>query len=144
MDIVERLAQRIKSEGTPATPATSDASKALVAEFPGLPTIYIELISSVGSADVGGLRLYNTLVDPDELYDDETAMRLDGFLIFADDRQGTCYALDRHGSWRVVAINGVSGTAEGVAPDLASFLRARFGGYVSGGGVAVSVDLMNP
>lgn len=127
MNIVERLVQRIKSENTPATPATVDSCKALAAEFPGLPTIYVDLISSVGSADIGGLRLYDTLVDPDELYDDETAMRLDGLLIFADDRQGTCYALDRHGSWRVVAIDGVSGNADGVAPDLASFLQARFG-----------------
>lgn len=87
MNIVERLVKRIKSENTPATPATRDACKALAAEFPGLPTIYVDLISSVGSADVGGLHLCDTLVDPDEIYDDETAMRLDGLLIFADDRQ---------------------------------------------------------
>jgi hypothetical protein len=78
----------------------------LRAEFPTIPQAYLDLLREFGSGTFGemGYRVYGGLVDPDEIYDPETAEKLKSLMLFGDDYASDTDAFDLANDWEVVHV----------------------------------------
>src|SRR5436853_4756376 len=96
------LAELPASDITPLTDA--DLAK-LVERHPDLPEYLRQLFSVVGVGRiVDGRYMIHGLLDPEEVYDPETASTLNGIVLVGDDFAGTCEAYDTKHGWRFGSI----------------------------------------
>ena len=64
-------------------------------KYPGMPEDLKELYQGLGYGSIGDSRYsVHFLLEPNEIYDDETAEELKGKLIVGDDFAGNCDAFD--------------------------------------------------
>lgn len=89
----------------------------------GLPSFYKAFLQHIGAGSIrGSFQVYGGLVNPDEIYDAEKAKALQGLLLFGDDYQGYCVALDPSRRWKVVEIDDTSNNTEVVAEGFGEFM----------------------
>jgi hypothetical protein len=95
---------------------TASKANAIRKKHPGVPEHYLAFLREVGWGSLGGsLMLYSGLIEPGEVFDAETACRLNGFLFFGDNFSGDMFGFDIHHNWRIVRADhhGILLTHEG-------------------------------
>jgi hypothetical protein len=104
-------------------------------QFPDVPGHYLEFLRHVGWGSLGGnFMLYSGLVEPDEIFDTETAAGLAGVLFFGDNFSGEVVGFDTRDGWRLVGFdNSVSADPDPQeARTLAEFIAERIAYCESG------------
>ncbi|MCP3900170.1 MAG: hypothetical protein GY707_10695 [Desulfobacteraceae bacterium] len=92
MTKIERLKMKVVSEFSDSdlTLATDSEIEKLIAEFPGLPSDYLDLLKTIGYGSYGkmGFSIYGGPLDPDEIFDENTAKELASYIFVGDDYAG--------------------------------------------------------
>jgi hypothetical protein len=79
---------------------------AISRRFPGVPEHYLEFLRHVGWGSLGdNFMLYSGLVEPDEIFDSETAASLPGLVFFGDNFAGEVVGFDTRDAWRLVGFD---------------------------------------
>jgi len=101
MNIDDVVAQiKIREPGTSFIPVENEWIDSVVTRFPGIPEDLRRLYESHGYGSIGDSKyMIQCLLEPDEIYDAETASALDGVLIVGDDFAGHCEAYDAANGW---------------------------------------------
>lgn len=95
-------------------------------EFLGIPDAYLEFLAKVGAGSLGGrLQLYDGLIEPEDLYDPENTVGLEGVMLFADDLQGYCFGFVPGDAWRVVEIDPTTSLCRFVSVSFDEFMTLR-------------------
>jgi hypothetical protein len=72
---------------------------------PGVPDHYLAFLREVGWGSLrSSLMLYSGLIEPGEVFDEETACGLNGLLFFGDDFSGDMVGFDTQNDWRIVRL----------------------------------------
>ena len=91
------------------TPLTEAQLAKLVERYPDLPDHLRQLFTVLGVGSIGQSRyMIYAFMDPDELYDAETARALEGVVLIGDDFAGTSEAYQTRRGWKFGSI-GSSG-----------------------------------
>jgi len=69
--------------------------------------------------------LYNGILEPDDIYDAETAEGLGGLLIFGDDMQGYCFGFDTGNDWAIIEIDPTDMSYRKTFNHFSEFIRDR-------------------
>lgn len=105
---------------------------ALRQQHPDVPDHYLAFLRQVGWGSLGGtFMLYNGLVEPGEIFDPQTAAKLDGLLIFGDNFAGEVVGFDTRQGWRLVGFdNGYHAAPElEQARTVGEFIALRLAKY---------------
>ncbi|WP_309397562.1 SMI1/KNR4 family protein [Cerasicoccus maritimus] len=96
-------------------------------EHQGVPEDYLDFIGEIGSGDIydGGYKIYDGLVKPSSIYDEDTAEDLEGVLFFGDDYQGYCVGFDVNDDWKVVEYDSSLGELDVIAESFSEFIKAK-------------------
>ena len=87
-------------------PVAKPELDAISAEYPGVPEHYLAFLRDVGYGALGGsFMVYGGLVDPADIFDPETAARLEGLVFFGDTLGGTIFGFDMREDWRIVGVD---------------------------------------
>lgn len=74
--------------------------------FPGVPEHYLDFLRHVGWGWLGdNFMLYSGLVEPDEIFDAETAAGLAGLVFLGDNFAGEVVGFDTRDAWRLVGFD---------------------------------------
>lgn len=94
---------------------------------PKLPEDFLSFLSEIGSGEIGqsAYIIYNGFLEPDEIYDEETAEDLESILIFGDDMQGYCSGFDTSNNWVVVEIDPTDMSYEQTHATFSDFIRNK-------------------
>ncbi|MEW9679357.1 SMI1/KNR4 family protein [Pseudomonas sp. TE50-2] len=105
--------------------ATAQVLAALTADHSQVPADYVAFMKELGWGEVGeaAYMLYEGLLTPDQVYDEDDELPLDGILLFGDDMQGYCSGFDTNNGWVVVDIDPVSREANQVADSFSEYIR---------------------
>ena len=97
----------------------------LTADHSQVPADYVAFMKELGWGEVGeaAYMLYEGLLTPDQVYDEDDERPLDGILLFGDDMQGYCSGFDTNNGWVVVDIDPVSREAHQVADSFSEYIR---------------------
>lgn len=118
---LDQLRQTILEEfpDSRLTPVPAEELERLQAMWPEAPADYIEFLRSVGAGTIGNGRfmVYSGLVEPDSIYDAETAGDLDGVILIGDDFAGYCLGYDVKKRWRLGEVDE-SGEFEAEEPGM--------------------------
>jgi len=81
----------------------------------------------LGSGELGesAYVIYSGVLEPNEIYDDETADDLNGILIFGDDMQGYCSGFDIRKNWVIVEIDPTDMSYEQTHNSFEEFIRNK-------------------
>ena len=97
-----------------------------LAPYPNIPGNLKYLYEKLGYGSIGGRYTIHALIEPDEIYDSETAKCLNGIVIVGDDFAGNCDAYDTKADWQFGSI-GHDGVFEpDEEDDFISFLTGWF------------------
>lgn len=98
---------------------------ALSADHSQVPAEYVAFMKELGWGEVGKAAyiLYEGLLTPGQIYDEDDELPLDGILLFGDDMQGYCSGFDTNNGWVVVDIDPVSREAHQVADSFSEYIR---------------------
>ncbi|MBU2708935.1 hypothetical protein KCM76_23270 [Zooshikella marina] len=92
MNTIQALCEKVESELTDSnlTKATDEEIYKNLRDFPGLPEEYLALLKEIGYGSYGqmGFSIYGGPIDPDEIFDSETAKELEGYVLVGDDYSG--------------------------------------------------------
>ena len=103
--------------------------------FPDVPGHYLEFLQHVGWGSLGdNFMLYSGLVEPDGIFDAETAAGLAGIVFLGDNFAGEVVGFDMRDRWRLVGFDN-SYSAEPdpqEAKTLAEFIAERIAWCESG------------
>jgi hypothetical protein len=84
---------------------TEAQANAIRRGHPGVPDHYLAFLREVGWGSLGSsLMLYSGLIEPDEVFDTETAGGLKGLLFFGDNFSGDMVGFDTRCGWRIVEL----------------------------------------
>ncbi|MEZ6136319.1 MAG: SMI1/KNR4 family protein [Pirellulaceae bacterium] len=126
-DIVSQI--QTKEPATSFIPVKPEWIDSAAKRFPGMPDDLRQLYLSHGYGRIGDSRyMIHCLLEPDEIFDPETARALDGVLIVGDDFAGHCEAYDASDNWRFGSV-GSDGNFEpydGVYSSFTDFLEKWF------------------
>jgi len=79
---------------------------AISRRFPGVPQHYLAFLRQVGWGSLGdNFMLYSGLVEPDVIFDAETAPGLVGLVFLGDNFAGEVVGFDTRDGWRLVAFD---------------------------------------
>ncbi len=83
---------------------------AIRAKYPGVPEHFLEFLRQVGAGGLGdgNFMIYGGLTEPSEVFDPETAGRLEGIVFFGDDLSGWLAGFDTRNGWRLVGVDSAS------------------------------------
>jgi hypothetical protein len=116
-------------------PVAEPELTAISRRFPGVPEHYREFLRHVGWGSLGdNFMLYSGLVEPDGIFDPETAAGLAGFVFLGDNFAGEVVGFDTRDGWRLVAFDN----SDSAKPDpqeattLAEFIAKRIAWCESG------------
>ncbi|BCJ05789.1 hypothetical protein PRtIB026_A44150 [Pseudomonas sp. RtIB026] len=111
------------------TTAEAQMLSALAGPHSQVPADYLAFIRELGWGEVGeaAYMLYEGLLTPDQVYDEDGDNALEGILLFGDDLQGYCSGFDTNNGWVVVDIDPVSREAHQVADSFSEFIRELLG-----------------
>lgn len=74
--------------------------------YPGVPEHYLAFLREVGWGSLRGwLMLYSGPVEPDDIFDSDTAAELAGLVFFGDFGGSTILGFDTRASWRLVGVD---------------------------------------
>jgi hypothetical protein len=74
-------------------------------QHPGVPEHYLAFLRLVGWGSVcSSLMLYDGLVGPEEIFDPETASKLEGIVLFGDNMSGDVVGFEIRDGWRIVEV----------------------------------------
>ena len=114
------------------TPLTEDQLAKLVERYPDLPDHLRQLFTVLGVGSIGHSRyMIYAFMDPDEVYDTETAQALEGVVLIGDDFAGTSEAYHTRRGWKFGSI-GSSGEFRENDGDFIDFLESWYGGPAAG------------
>lgn len=69
-------------------------------KYSGMPDDLVYLYRTLGYGNVGESRyMIHALIEPEDIYDSDTAKELEGCLIVGDDYAGNCEAYDAKNGW---------------------------------------------
>ncbi len=89
--------------------------------YPGMPSDLKEIYSKIGYGSIGdSVYMIHALLDPSEIYDEETSKKLDGIVIVGDDFAGNCTAYDAKNGWKFGGIE-CGGEFEEYGKDMPNF-----------------------
>ena len=94
---------------------------------PETPEDFFSFLEELGSGEIGqsAYIIYNGLLEPDEVYDEDTAEDLGNLLIFGDDMQGYCSAFNVSEGWVVVEIDPTDMSYEKTHNTFSEFIRDK-------------------
>lgn len=95
----------------------------------GVSPVYVELMRNFGWGAIGPINIFEYPVAPCVIYPEEVAKCLEGFLIFADDGQGYCFAFETRRDYRVVEIGPRGDVDRSTPADFLQFLKEQVEGY---------------
>lgn len=130
MDIDEVIAQIQRRE--PATsflPVSEEWLDSLDREFPDMPGELRRLYRTYGYGPIGQSRyMIHFLLEPEDIFDPETARQLAGVRIVGDDFAGNCEAYDTANGWLLGSIDssGDFRPYDGVYSSFTNFLEEWF------------------
>lgn len=109
-------------------PLTAAELAGITERYPELPEHLRQLFTVVGIGSIGNSRyMIHALLDPDELYDPETAAALAGVVVVGDDFAGTCEAYDTKRGWKFGSIGAAGKFDENGYGDFIDFLNSWYG-----------------
>jgi hypothetical protein len=130
MNIDDVVAQiLIREPATSFRPANTEWINSAVTQFPGMPDDLLRLYENYGYGTIGHSRyMIHCLMEPDEIYDPETALGLAGVLVVGDDFAGHCEAYDAANGWMFGSIgsNGNFEPYDGIYSSFTDFLNSWF------------------
>lgn len=92
MNKIQALREKVESELTDSnlTKATDEEISKLLSEYPCLPEDYLSLLKEIGYGSYGemGFSIYGGPIDPEEIFDSETAKGLKEYVFIGDDYSG--------------------------------------------------------
>lgn len=97
-------------------------------KYPDAPQHYSDFLLRIGwgSLGDGNYAIYSTLFEPSEIFDEETALDLEGILFVGDDYSGWVLGFDTRHNWQLVEVGGALLKPTPIEhPSLASFIRER-------------------
>lgn len=115
------------------TPLQDTEVAAIRTRFPDTPEHYLEFLRHVGYGSLSGnFMLYNGLVEPDEIFDTQTANDLAGIVFIGDNFAGWMVGFEIRNGWRLVAVDscGLTPVPE-QAETLGEFIAQRLADYES-------------
>jgi hypothetical protein len=87
-------------------PVAEPELAAISRRFPGVPEHYLDFLRHVGWGSlVDNFMLYGGLVEPDEIFDAETAAGLAGIVFLGDNFAGEVVGFDTRDGWRLVGFD---------------------------------------
>jgi hypothetical protein len=87
-------------------PVAEPALAAIRREYPGVPEHYLAFLREIGWGSLGGwFMVYSGPVEPDEIFDRDTAAGLEGLVFFGDTFGSTIFGFDRREGWRLVGVD---------------------------------------
>lgn len=94
---------------------------------PGLPIDFTSFLQELGSGEINKNTyvIYQGFLEPNEIYDQETAEELDGILLFGDDMQGYCNGFDTKRNWCIVEIDPTNMSYEKTHENFSDFIRSK-------------------
>ncbi|TWT92608.1 hypothetical protein [Neorhodopirellula pilleata] len=126
-DVITQIQNR--EPATSFMPVETDWVDSVARRFPGMPKELRHLYLTYGYGPIGKSRyMIHCLLEPDEIYDPETARGLDGVLIVGDDFAGNCEAYDAANGWLFGSIgsNGCFEPYDGIYFSFTDFLEKWF------------------
>ena len=103
--------------------------------YPNVPAHYLAFLREVGWGSLGPshFMVYGGLCSADELFDPETAERLEGVLFFGDNFAGWVVGFDTHNDWRIVGVDHAAPEPEvEEAQTIGEFIAERIADWESG------------
>jgi hypothetical protein len=92
---IEEARRLVEVLGCQLKPVPQSTVDSLRREFPELPVPYSNFLLNVGAGGIRGrFQVYESPMDPDEVYDPETAEGLEGVILFGDDYRGSQHIAD--------------------------------------------------
>ncbi len=130
MNIDDVVAQiQIREPATSFMPVRTEWIDSVATRFPGMPDDLRRLYETYGYGSIGDSRyMIHCLLEPDGIYDSETARGLKGVLIVGDDFAGQCEAYDAANGWLFGSIgsNGSFESYDGIYSSFTDFLEKWF------------------
>lgn len=97
-DIIAQI--QLREPATSFMPVKSEWFESKAKQYPGMPEELKRLYTTHGYGSIGDSRyMIHCLLDPDEIYDPETAIELEGVFIVGDNFAGNCEAYDAANGW---------------------------------------------
>jgi hypothetical protein len=134
-DRLEQIRSAIlaKLPGSDLRPLSAAELTGLVRRYPDLPEHLRQLFAVVGVGAIGASRyMIHGLLDPDEVYDPDTAAALAGVVLVGDDFAGTCEAYDTKRGWKFGSIGATGEFDANGYGDFIDFLESWYGEPASG------------
>src|SRR5689334_1962729 len=104
-----------------------------VEQYPDLPDHLRQLFTVVGIGAIGSSRyMIHGVLDPEEVYDSETAADLAGVVLVGDDFAGNCEAYDTTRGWKFGSIGSMGEFNGNGYSDFIAFLEAWYGTPTAG------------
>lgn len=101
----------------------------VVTSCQGASPVYVELMRKYGWGTIGPINIFECPVAPSVIYPEGVAKGLEGFMIFADDGQGYCFAFETRCDYRVVEIGPRGDVDRSTPADFLQFLKEQVEGY---------------
>ncbi len=110
-------------QGSEFSPVPESWIKDIEKKYPNMPKDLKEIYAKIGYGSIGdSLYMIHALLEPSEIYDEETASDLDGVVIVGDDFSGNCSAYDAKNGWVFGCIE-CGGEFESFGKEIQSFSK---------------------
>ena len=114
-------------------PLAATELEALVARYPDLPEHLRQLFTVVGVGSIGdGRYMIHGLLEPDDVYDPQTASALNGVVLVGDDFAGTCEAYESKRGWKFGSVGASGEFSPSEGGDFVDFLECWYGDPAAG------------